>query len=49
MLRVGRVGVGAFILTGLDIVSTSGLGFVLLAVDGVLYLVGYIRSEGEAP
>ena len=25
------------------------IGFVMLTLDGVLYLVGYMRNEGEAP
>lgn len=25
------------------------LGFGALTVDGVMYLIGYIRNEGEAP
>jgi hypothetical protein len=52
--RAGRLGVGAIMLASVlpgsfEWLSAYGIGFVLLGVDGALYLVGYIRNEGDAP
>jgi hypothetical protein len=52
VLAARRLGVGAFMLATVlpgSVDLLFQIGFVMLAVDGGLYLVGYMRNEGEAP